>query len=198
MGISPVLLALLALASFQASVIAEAPAEADAEPPPPPPSPPPAEDDDVAGKVGDAYSTEAGRAGMVTDTTFAGSSVVELTDLNFRDTVGFGEDLWLVFFYFKDRCPLCYLRSLEVKQASKLLQGTGVRVGAVDVAQKGAAARVCERMKVTGTTLKDLGAAQQEEGKPNPGPAPLLKAFNTTHKITARRGIYEAPHFPVI
>ncbi len=153
--------------------------------------PPPVADD--AQRVSEAYSTDMGRAALITDTSFAGSAVVELSDANFRSTVGFGDDLWLVFFYFHNGCPLCYLRGEEMKKAAKILQGTGVRVGAVDVDQKGSSTGIAKRMRVTGTDLKNLGAKEQREGLPRPGPAPLVKVFDTEQKISARRGIYEAP-----
>eukprot|EP01043_Picozoa_sp_COSAG02_P009673 COSAG02_NODE_331_length_24480_cov_22.114720_9_plen_520_part_00 len=169
---------------FEATVVAEKNAEGGQ------PAPPVADD---AQRVSEAYSTDAGRASLITDTNFAGSAVVELSDTNFRNIVAFGDDLWLVFFYFHDGCPLCYLRGEEIKKAAKILQGTGMRVGAVDVDQKGSAKGVAERMRVTGTDLKNLGAKEQREGLPRPGPAPLIKVFDTPQKITARRGIYDAP-----
>ena len=171
---------------FAASVEAEK-NEADGSPPGPPMS-------DDAQRVSEAFATEAGRASLIMDTSFAGSAVVELSDRSFRNTVGFGEDLWLVFFYFRDRCPLCYLRGEEMKKAAKLLEGTGVRIGAVDVDQRGDAAGISKRMRVTGTNLKNLGAKEHTDPSlPRPGPAPLVKVFDTAQKITARRGILEAP-----
>ncbi len=179
------LLKAVALAGeFEATVEAEKNAEG-GQPPPP------VADD--AQRVSEAYSTDAGRASLITDTSFAGSAVVELSDTNFRSMVAFGDDLWLVFFYFHNGCPLCYLRGEEIKKAAKILQGTGLRVGAVDVDQKGSAKGIAERMRVTGTDLKNLGSKEHREGLPRPGPAPLVKVFDTPQKVTARRGIYDAP-----
>lgn len=146
-----------------------------------------------AQRVSEAYASPGGRASLITDTSFAGSAVVELSGSNFRETVAFGEDLWLVFFYFHDRCALCHLRGEEIKKAAELLEGTGVRIGAIDVDERGGAAALLSRIRVTGTDLKNLGKTEQREGLPRPGPAPLIKVFNVTQKITARRGIYEAP-----
>ena len=141
--------------------------ERDSVPPPTPPSPP----------------TPPTPPPM--DTSFAGTGVVQLTDLNFRENVGRGGELWLVFFYFAGRCPLCAADGAHLISASAQLQGSGtpVRIGAVDVDEYQGLAK---RFAATGRDLKSRGSRAE-------GPRPLLKVFDVAEKLSVRRGLYDAP-----
>ena len=132
-------------------------------------------------------------------TSFAGSKVVPLTDQSFRSTVGGGDDLWLIYFYVGDLCPLCYQRSRTLMSVADRLDGTPIRVGAVDLDQHGSGDKLGARLGLTATDLKQLGRAEMADSTDRsqyPGPAPALKYVDIPGKISARRGLYQAQALP--
>lgn len=156
-----------------------------------------------AKRVAESIATEAGRAAMITDTTFFDErGVVQLTDQNFKSLVGDDGNLWIIFFYLSADCPLCYARGQQLKQAAKQLarlKNIYVRFGAMVVgghvpptAKYPAASKtVAQYFGVDTSELNQRGKAEQVAGLLNvDGPAPAVMIVDVETKLDARRGIY--------